>query len=269
MATYAIGDVQGCYRQLKDLLLKLDFKSDKDKLWFAGDIVNRGPDSLKTLRFIHALQENAVTVLGNHDLHLLAVAHGCRKLGKKDTLLPILRARDSDSLLNWLTNQPLMHYQKKHHVCLVHAGIYPQWSLKQIIYFNTEMQNTLQGSNASAFFENMYGDKPDKWANDLSGWDRLRFITNCFTRMRYINDDLKLCLTDKGAPGKQDSNIHPWFAFESVEKDLNIVFGHWSTLPNPHMDHLYPLDTGCLWGGRLSALKINKKLKKIISIKCP
>jgi len=269
MTTYAIGDVQGCYHQLKELLTKLDFKSDKDKLWFAGDIVNRGPDSLKTIRFIHSLEDNAVTVLGNHDLHLLALAHGFGRQSNIDTLQPILHASDSDSLLNWLTQQPLVHYQQKHHVCLVHAGIYPPWTLSDILNYNTEMQKILQSNQAADFFENMYGDKPAKWANDLIGWDRLRFITNCFTRMRYINDDLKLELKEKGAPEKQNTDIHPWFEFERVEKELNIIFGHWSTLNNPHRKNLYPLDTGCLWGGDLTALKINKKLKKFVRIKCP
>ncbi len=269
MSTYAIGDIQGCYRQLKELLININFKSDKDKLWFAGDIVNRGPDSLKTLRFIKSLEDNAISVLGNHDLHLLAIAHNCAKHGKKDTLSPILKARDSDLLLNWLIQRPLVHYQQKHHVCLVHAGIYPSWTITEVLHHASEVEKILKSSNAVNFFENMYGDKPAKWSNDLNGWDRLRFITNSFTRMRYINNDLKLKLKEKGAPGKQEADIHPWFEFERSDEELNIVFGHWSTLTNPKRQHLYPLDTGCLWGGRLTALKINKKLKKTISIKCP
>jgi len=269
MATYAIGDIQGCYKQLKELLLKLEFKSDKDKLWFAGDIINRGPDSLKTIRFIKSLEDNAITVLGNHDLHLLAIANGRGKQGKKDTVQPILEARDSDSLLDWLLHRPLVHYQKKNHVCLVHAGIYPDWSLSQILSYSKELENILQGPKSHEFFHHMYGDKPRKWSDNLSGWDRLRFITNCFTRMRYIDNNLKLCLKDKGAPGKQDDNVYPWFEFENKEKDLNIVFGHWSTLKDPKIKHLFPLDTGCLWGGKLTALKINHKLKKQTSVKCP
>ena len=269
MATYAIGDIQGCYQQLKELLLKLDFKSDKDKLWFAGDIVNRGPYSLKTIRFIKSLEENAITVLGNHDLHLLAIANGHKKQGKKDTIQPILEASDSDVLLDWLLHRPLVHYQKKNHICLVHAGVYPDWSLKQILNYSKEMETILQGPKSHEFFHHMYGDKPRKWSNGLTGWDRLRFITNCFTRMRYINDDLKLCLKEKGAPGKKDDHIHPWFAFEREEEDLNIVFGHWSTLTDPKEKHFYPLDTGCLWGGKLTALKINSKLKNRTAINCP
>ncbi len=269
MSTYAIGDIQGCYSQLKELLVKLNFKSDKDQLWFAGDLVNRGPDSLKTLRFIKSLQDNAISVLGNHDLHLLAIAHNCAKPGKKDTLQAIFKARDSDELLNWLLHRPLVHYQKKHHVCLVHAGLFPQWTLTDTLNHAKEIQLILRSSNAIHFFENMYGDKPSRWSDDLSGWDRLRFITNCFTRMRYINTNMKLKLKEKGAPGKQANDIHPWFEFERADKGLNIVFGHWSTLSNPGLENLYPLDTGCLWGGKLTALKISKKLKKLTSVKCP
>jgi len=269
MATYAIGDIQGCHKQLGELLHKLDFKSDKDKLWFAGDIVNRGPDSLKTLRFIKSLGDNAVTVLGNHDLHLLAIANGRRKQNKKDTLEEILFAKDSDQLLDWLIHRPLMHYQKKNNVCLVHAGIHPAWSTKQALNCSKEVENILQGSKAHEFFHHMYGDKPSKWSSELSGWDRLRFITNSFTRMRYIGENMKLYLKEKGAPGKQPEGVKPWFEFENRNKDLNIVFGHWSTLKNPKIENLHPLDTGCLWGGKLTALKINNKMKKLTSIKCP
>jgi len=269
MSIYAIGDVQGCYEQLKALLLKLDFKSDKDQLWFAGDIVNRGPDSLKTIRFIKSLEDNAITVLGNHDLHLLAVANGRRKQGKKDTIQDILDAKDSQQLIDWLIQQPLMHYQEKNNVCMVHAGIFPGWSTQQALTNAAEVETMLQSSKAHEFFHHMYGDKPAKWSENLAGWDRLRFITNCFTRMRYINEDNKLCLKDKGAPDNKKKGIYPWFEFDSKDKGLNIVFGHWSTLSDPRLQHLYPLDTGCLWGGKLTALKINHKLRKRISVKCP
>ena len=269
MATYAIGDIQGCYQQLKELLVKIEFKSDKDKLWFAGDIVNRGPDSLKTLRFIKSLEENAVTVLGNHDLHLLAIANGRRKQNKKDTLQPILAAKDSDQLLDWLINRPLMHYKKKYHACMVHAGIYPGWSTEQALSYAGEVESILQGPKSHEFFHHMYGDKPAKWSDNLHGWDRLRFITNVFTRMRYIKQNFKLCLKEKGAPGKQPEGIVPWYEFESADAQLNIIFGHWSTLKDPKLKHLYPLDTGCLWGGKLTALKVNHKMDKYKRVKCP
>ncbi len=269
MSIYAIGDVQGCYTQLKQLIDKIGFRSDCDKLWFAGDIVNRGPDSLKTVRFIKSLEDNAVTVLGNHDLHLLAVANGRGKQNKKDTFKDILTASDSDVLLDWLSHRPLMHYKKKYNVCLVHAGIHPAWNTKLALSSAAEVESILQGPRAHEFFQHMYGDKPGKWSSNLAGWDRLRFITNVFTRMRYINESHKLCLKYKGSPGKQPEGIRPWFEFERASIDLKIVFGHWSTLKDPQLDNLYPLDTGCLWGGKLSALKINHKMKKHVRIKCP
>lgn len=269
MAIYAIGDIQGCYKQLKDLLKKLKFKSDKDQLWFAGDIINRGPDSLKTLRFIKSLQGNAITVLGNHDLHFLAVAYGKRQQGRKDTIQEILDAKDCAELINWMQHLPLMHYQKENNVCLVHAGIHPLWSRKQALKYAGEVQTVLQGADAHKFFKQMYGDSPLKWSDSLTGWPRLRFITNSFTRMRYVNDELDLCLKEKGAPEKQQNDFYPWFEFEPKEPNLNIIFGHWSTLKDPKFKHLYPLDTGCLWGGELSALKVNSKMNKLTSIKCP
>lgn len=269
MSTYAIGDIQGCFAQLKDLLEKIDFKSDKDKLWFAGDIINRGPDSLKTIRFIKSLEDNAITVLGNHDLHLLAIANGHKKQGKRDTIQEILDAKDSQAILDWLIQRPLFYYQEKHNVCMSHAGIFPEWNIHQALTYSAEVQNILTGHQSHEFFRHMYGDKPAKWSVHLSGWDRLRFITNVFTRMRYLRDDMKLSLKEKGAPGKQPDNIKPWFEFERPDSQLNIVFGHWSTLKNPNIDYLHPLDTGCLWGGELTALKISSKMKKRITINCP
>jgi len=269
MATYAIGDIQGCYTQLRELLDKIGYRDDKDKLWFAGDIVNRGPESLKTLRFIKSLGENAITVLGNHDLHLLAIANGRGKQNRKDTLDDILKASDSDILLDWLIHRPLMHYEEKYNTCMVHAGLYPGWSTQHALDLAHEVETVLQGKKSHEFFQHMYGDKPGKWSEFLRGWDRLRFITNAFTRMRYIKPNMKLCLNEKGAPGKQKPGVIPWFDFTSVNPDLNIVFGHWSTLKDPGLAHLYPLDTGCLWGGRLTALKINHKMSKYIRIQCP
>ncbi|VAW62600.1 Bis(5'-nucleosyl)-tetraphosphatase, symmetrical [hydrothermal vent metagenome] len=274
MAIYAIGDIQGCYPQLKKLLQKLKFSSDKDQLWFAGDIVNRGPESLNTIRFIKSLEDNAITVLGNHDLHLLAMAHGRHKQGKKDTVQEILDAPDSEQLLNWLVHRPLMYYQKENNVCLVHAGLHPLWTKDQALNCAKEVEKVLRSSKAHEFFHHMYGDKPSGWSDNLSGWDRLRFITNCFTRMRYINDNMKLRLKEKGSPGKQPADIHPWFEFKRKTDDLNIVFGHWSTLKDPQIATLFPLDTGCLWGGKLTALKINSDLNlnkrtNLIAVKCP
>jgi len=151
---------------------------------------------------------------------------------------------------------------------MVHAAIHPHWSLAQTLTYASEMESILQGPNALQFFQNMYGDKPKKWKDDLAGWERLRFITNCFTRLRYMDEKFKFRLDEKGAPGSQADNIHPWFEFKRREKKLNIIFGHWSTLKDPKLEYLHPLDTGCLWGGELTALKINKHLNTSISINC-
>ncbi|MCW9015249.1 MAG: symmetrical bis(5'-nucleosyl)-tetraphosphatase [Gammaproteobacteria bacterium] len=270
MATYAIGDVQGCFEQLQQLLKKLEYNPDKDKLWFAGDIVNRGPQSLETLRFIKSLGDRAVTVLGNHDLHLLAIANGRGKQGKKDTIQSILDAPDRNELLDWLIQQPLMHYDETLDVCMVHAGIHPQWTIAEALDYASEVEAFLQSTKAHEFFQHMYGDKPLKWSPKLRGWDRLRFITNVFTRMRYCDINGKLSLRDKGPPGKQAPGIVPWFEVNGFKTgNTRLIFGHWSTLPDPGLENIYPLDTGCLWGGKLSALKVNKKLKKLTRIRCP
>lgn len=270
MAIYAIGDVQGCFSELQTLLKQINFNSDTDILWFAGDIINRGPHSLETLRFIKSLDGNAVTVLGNHDLHTLAVANGRGKQGKKDTIKEILEAPDRDILLDWLIHRPLMHYDPKLNVSLVHAGIHPQWTIEQALARAGEVEAVLQGSKSHEFFHHMYGDKPPKWSDKLDGWDRLRFITNVFTRMRYCDEKGRLSLRDKGAPGNQPDGIIPWFNVKK-RKTVNtrIIFGHWSTLPNPKIENLYPLDTGCLWGGKLSAIKVDENMNNLIQIECP
>jgi len=270
MAIYAIGDIQGCFEQLQALLDKLQFNSDCDTLWFAGDIVNRGPNSLDTLRFIRSLGNKAITVLGNHDLHLLAVANGRGKQGKKDTIKDILDAPDRDELLDWLLHRPLMHYNKKLNICLTHAGIYPSWSINEALQLASEVEAMLQSNKSHEFFHHMYGDKPPLWSNTLKGWDRLRFITNAFTRMRYCDEQGHLSLHDKSTPGTQTDGIHPWFEMKNRNtQDTDIIFGHWSTLNDPDKKHLYPLDTGCLWGGKLTALKIDADLNKRIEIQCP
>ncbi len=270
MAVYAIGDVQGCFQQLLELLDKIKFNADRDRLWFAGDIVNRGPDSLETLRFVRSLGDNAITVLGNHDLHLLAIAHGRGKQGRKDTVNDILEAPDRDRLLDWLIHRPLMHYDKKRDTCLVHAGIYPAWPVKDALVYASEVEAMIQSNKSHEFFQHMYGDKPPKWSDRLRGWDRLRFITNVFTRMRYCDTKGRLTLREKGSPEKQPPGIVPWFQVKNRRhQNTRIIFGHWSTLKNPHIENLFPLDTGCLWGGQLTAIKVNSKMDEFIQVKCP
>jgi len=269
MAIYAIGDVQGCYQELQALLEKLQFSADQDTLWFAGDIVNRGPDSLQTIRFIKSLGANAITVLGNHDLHLLALANGRGKQGRKDTIRDILEAPDREELLDWLQHRPLMHYDKKHNVCMVHAGIYPSWTVEDALRYASEVEAILQSDKSHEFFHHMYGDKPPKWSKKLSGWDRLRFITNVFTRMRYCDEKGRLTLREKGAPEKQPPGIIPWYQVAKRKTtDTRVIFGHWSTLKNPHVKNLYPLDTGCLWGGELTAIRVNSEMTELVQVPC-
>ena len=266
MATYAIGDLQGCYDSLLRLLDKLNFDKTEDKLWFAGDLVNRGPDSLSTLRFVKSLGDSAITVLGNHDLHLLAIAYGVKTTRSSD-LQRIIDAADRDELLQWLSTQPLLHHDAALNFTLTHAGIYPLWTLQQAQTYATELENELK-NNLNEFLNNMYGDKPDKWNESLTDFDRLRFICNCFTRMRYCHEDGTLDLTCNGAPGTIPEGTLPWFEIpERQIKDDALLFGHWSTLGMINKKNVYPLDTGCVWGGKLTALKI--ETARYISIDCP
>ncbi len=257
MSTYAIGDIQGCLASLQRLLDKIRFDPARDRLWFCGDLVNRGPDSLGVLRFIRNLGDRAVTVLGNHDLHLLAVAHGLRKIHRKDTLAAVLDAADRDELLDWLRHQPLMHHDALLTYTMVHAGLPPQWDLDKALACAGEVQQVLRGDDLHDFLSHMYGDEPEVWSEELTGWDRLRFITNCFTRLRYCDAEGHLHLASKGAPGSQPAPFVPWFEIpERASRDLRVVFGHWSTLGKVEYPGVFALDTGCIWGGALTALRL-------------
>jgi bis(5'-nucleosyl)-tetraphosphatase (symmetrical) len=268
MATYAIGDLQGCYDSLLQLLNKLKFDNEKDNLWFAGDLVNRGSDSLATLRFVKSLGNSAITVLGNHDLHLLAIAHGIKTTRSAD-LQRILDADDKDELLQWLSTRPLLHHDSELGYTLAHAGIYPAWTLAQAKNHATELETSLK-NNLSGFLEHMYGDKPDKWNDSLTDFNRLRFICNSFTRMRFCHPDGTLDFSSNGAPGTIPEKALPWFEIEPRKtKDEKILFGHWSTLGAINKKNIYPLDTGCVWGGKLTALRIDTNEAEYISIDCP
>ncbi|HEX4300213.1 MAG TPA: symmetrical bis(5'-nucleosyl)-tetraphosphatase [Gammaproteobacteria bacterium] len=258
MATFAIGDVQGCYDDLMRLLERIHFDEQDDQLWFAGDLVNRGPDSLGVLRFVRGLGERAVSVLGNHDLHLLAVAAGTAELRDSDTLDAILDAEDRDEHLDWLRHRPVLHHDAGLGYTLVHAGLPPQWDLHQAQACAHELEEVLCGSAHAEFFRRMYGDEPRRWRADLKGVDRLRFIVNCFTRLRYCSAAGDLELRHKGAPGTQPAACLPWFEVPGrASAGLHVLFGHWSTLGEVRRHNVYPLDTGCVWGGRLTALRLD------------
>ena len=273
MAIYAIGDVQGCYDELKELLTHINFSSDRDQLWFCGDIVNRGPKSLKTLRFIRSLEDNATTVLGNHDLHLLATAYDHRKPGRKDTLDKIILAKDSEDLLDWLRHRPLVLHDKERDVTLFHAGIHPAWSIKKTLKLAGEVEEILQSDKHINFYKNMYGDKPTAWSDTLTGWPRYRFITNILTRLRYCDKLGRPALNAKGAPGSQAKHLMPWYEVPGRKSaDDTIIFGHWSTLPHAGrkaINNTYAIDSGCLWGGYLTAIKVGKKKFNYTRMNCP
>lgn len=258
MAVYAIGDVQGCFDELQSLLRLIHFNPRQDRLWFAGDLVNRGPKSLETLRFIKDLGNRAVSVLGNHDLHLIAAAHGHPISGDDHTLDAILCAPDRDALINWLRQQPLLHHDDTLGYTMIHAGLPPQWDLALARRCAQEVESCLRGDRFSDFIEHMYGNKPRQWSDDLSGWKRLRFTVNCLTRLRFCDDQGRLELEYKGPPGSQPPEYRPWFELpDRKSKDMNIVFGHWSTLGRRNDAGVFPLDTACLWGGELTALRID------------
>lgn len=265
MAEYAIGDVQGCYQELRLLLDKIEFDPADDHLYFVGDIVNRGPQSLETLRFIKQLGNCAHTVLGNHDLHLLSVAGGASKTRRRDTFAEILQAPDRDELLNWLQSRQLMIATGEFY--LIHAGLPPQWDIETARRCAREVEAVLRGPSGGAFFLHMYGDTPERWAEDLAGWDRLRFIANCFTRLRYCDSRGGLELKEKQAPGKQRASLTPWFKFPGrASQGKKIVFGHWSTLGYHVENNCFCLDTGCLWGGELTAMRLDDG--RIFSVNC-
>ena len=267
MSVYAIGDVQGCHAALLRLLDKLSFDAARDQLWFAGDLVNRGPESLQTLRFVRSLGERAVCVLGNHDLHLLARAAGGR-VGRLDTLDALLAAPDREELLGWLRHRPLMH--EAGGWLLAHAGISPAWTLADARAAARAVEAALQGVDYSAFLAAMYGDEPRRWSSDLQGIEALRYAINAFTRMRYCTADGALEFRAKGRPGEQGEVLQPWFALAGRRPvDADIIFGHWSTLGRVHWPkhRVWGLDTGAIWGGRLTTLNLETRV--LTSVECP
>lgn len=255
MSRLAIGDIQGCCHELRALLTKAGFSADRDRLWFVGDLVNRGPQSLEALRFVRALGDNATVVLGNHDLHLLAVACGCRAARRSDTLDEILRAPDRDALLEWLATRPLAHFEAGD--LLVHAGVVPQWTVETTLGLAREVEFALRNDPRN-LFDHMYGDEPDHWSADLAGTDRLRFAINVLTRMRVCTKEGRINLRLKGKPPSDDSPWLPWFDVQSRRtRGTRVVFGHWSALGLILRDDIIGLDSGCVWGGALTAIDLD------------
>jgi bis(5'-nucleosyl)-tetraphosphatase (symmetrical) len=262
---YAIGDVQGCERELRALMKKIGFSADRDQLWFVGDLVNRGPGSLATLRLVRALADNAVVVLGNHDLHLLAVAHGAQRRRKSDTLDELLAATDRDGLLGWLIRQPLAHAQGSD--LMVHAGVVPQWDLALTLHLAAEVQAALQ-QDPQALFAHMYGNDPERWDEGLRGGERLRVTINVLTRLRVCTADGRVDLALKGEPPPAPSPLRPWFEHaRRRSRDTRVIFGHWSALGLVQKHNVVGLDTGCVWGGALTAFDLDRE-RAPIALEC-
>jgi bis(5'-nucleosyl)-tetraphosphatase (symmetrical) len=266
MARYAIGDIQGCFDELKALLERCHYSADRDELWFVGDLVNRGPKSLETLRFVRSLGAGATVVLGNHDLHLLALAFGSKRKPKDgDTLDEVLEARDRDQLLEWLSGRPLAVFDEPRGDFLVHAGLVPEWSPRFAAQLAREVEAVLR-DDARSLFDAMYGNKPEKWSDELRGMDRLRFAIIVFTRMRYCRRDGTLDLKVKDAPGEQPTELLPWFDVPGRRsRDVRVICGHWSTLGLVRRRDLLALDTGCVWGGALTAVNLDAQVAPVQS----
>jgi bis(5'-nucleosyl)-tetraphosphatase (symmetrical) len=259
MATYAIGDVQGCDDELAQLIERLQFDPRRDRLWFVGDLVNRGPRSLAVLRRVKALGDAAVVVLGNHDLHLLATASGGEGRKSKDTLDDVLNAPDREELLTWLRERSMLYHDPELHYTMLHAGLPPQWDLSTAQQCAQELEHVLRDEHAcKELFEHMYGDRPSRWSPDLTGFDRLRFTTNCLTRLRFCREDGTLELKHKGTIAQAPKDIVPWFrAPNRRSAGLRIVCGHWSALGYYHENGVLSIDTGCVWGQRLCAVRLD------------
>jgi bis(5'-nucleosyl)-tetraphosphatase (symmetrical) len=258
MATYAIGDIQGCYYAFQALLGRIRFNPKLDTLWLVGDIINRGAFSLEVLRWCYEHQNQIKIVLGNHDLHALVVAEGVRLPHRGDTLQAILDAPDRDVLLTWLRNQPLAISNDEY--LMVHAGLLPQWSLNEALAYAREVESALQSEFYKEFLRNMYGNTPNYWHHDLTGVDRLRVITNAFTRLRVCTENGVQDFDFKGELKDVPSGYIPWFDLPARQsKSTQIIFGHWSALGLHERDNVYAIDTGCLWGGKLTAMCLESK----------
>jgi bis(5'-nucleosyl)-tetraphosphatase (symmetrical) len=269
MAIYAIGDVQGCHPELQRLLDRLRFDPASDRLWFCGDLVNRGNQSLEVLRLVHSLREHCVVALGNHDLSLLAVAERDAEARSRTNpdLRRVLEADDAPVLLEWLRGQSLMHHDATLGFTLVHAGLAPSWTLKQALHIAREVERALRGPGHHALLHRMFGNRPSRWSSRLHGHDRLRAAINIFTRMRYCDAHGRIDFDAKGTPGTQRAGLYPWFEVPGMkQRDTRIVCGHWSALGRFAGLGIHAIDTGCVWGGQLTALRLDGDEPQFIAV---
>lgn len=269
MPVYAIGDVQGCYDPLRRLLDRLEFDPDRDRLWLTGDLVNRGPQSLEVLRFVRGLGDRVTTVLGNHDLHLIAMAAGIDGGRAPDaTLLPVLEAEDGQDLVAWLRARPLAHYDEKLDTLMVHAGLPPEWTARKALKRAAEVERVLRGAGWLNFLPKLYGNSPSRWSGDLEGNKRLRYIVNALTRIRMVDARGRLDFSHKGPPSDAKKGLTPWFAVPDARwRGTRILFGHWSALGLMVTPGLISLDTGCVWRRELTAVRLNKR-PKVVQVDC-
>jgi bis(5'-nucleosyl)-tetraphosphatase (symmetrical) len=266
MSTYVVGDLQGCYKPLKKLLKKVKFSQATDKLWCVGDLVNRGPDSLDTLHFLSDMKDSLELVLGNHDLHYIAIHEDCAPARSKDTLDNLLNANDSQELSDWLRKQPLAHHESLdtksgvENFLMVHAGVAPHWTLQKTLNLSAEVQFALQDTDYKAFLHHMYGNTPTRWHDQLEGLDRLRVITNYLTRIRFCDQIGTLQLTVKEGLSSAPQGFKPWFEYETLTPQATILFGHWAALEGyTGRQHVYALDTGYAWGRELTLMRLEDK----------
>ncbi|MBT4962895.1 MAG: symmetrical bis(5'-nucleosyl)-tetraphosphatase [Francisellaceae bacterium] len=258
MSTYIIGDVHGCFSELQALLASFKFDIRNDKLIFTGDLINGGPEPIATLDFIINLGERAHCVLGNHDLTLIALAKNAVEIKDVSGFLPILEHKDCSSYISWLQRLGLLHYDDLFNIAVVHAGILPKWSLQDAVGYASEVADVLRGDQADDFFKHMFGDQPLKWTEDLTGWDRVRFILNVFTRMRFCSNDGALDLKIKGSITNCPKGYSPWFMLENKMLDTKVFFGHWAALLGETGSRQFVgIDTGCMWGNKLSAYRLD------------
>ena len=258
MATWAIGDVQGCAAELEALLDRIGYSPARDRLWFVGDLVNRGPRSLDVLRLVAGLGDSSVVVLGNHDLHLLAAARGAGLRDGDESLAPVLAAPDRGRLLDWLQSRRMLHHDASLGRVMIHAGLPPQWDLDRARSCAAELEQVLQGEASGAFFEHMYGNQPDLWHDDLSGMDRLRYTVNALTRLRACDASGRMLLKLKGPVDRLPAGAMPWFRVPGrLTAGVSVVCGHWSALGYHDADGVLALDTGCVWGGTLTARRLD------------